>query len=71
MDTGTTAVKVRHDGVVRARYDSGDSIKDQNDAWMFILKHQPHSVNYARRHGGWKIVTVSPDGTEHRADDSS
>jgi hypothetical protein len=65
-DTGTRAVEVRHNGEVKARYDSGDSIKDQNDAWMHILKHQPHSVDYARRYGGWTIVIISAAGAEHK-----
>ena len=66
MDTETGAVEVRHDGEVKARYDSGDRIKDHNDAWIYILKHQAQSVDYAMRFGGWKIVAISPDVGEHR-----
>jgi hypothetical protein len=66
VDTERGTVEVRHDGEVKARYDSGDSIKDQNDAWMYILKHQPHSVDYAKRYGGWTIVIISAAGTDHR-----
>jgi hypothetical protein len=65
MDTETGAVEVRHDGEVKARYDSGDSIKDHNDAWMHILRHQGQSVDYAMRFGGWAIVSISPDEGGH------
>jgi hypothetical protein len=65
-DTETAAVEVRHNGEVKASYDSGDSIKDHNDAWIYILKHQSQSVDYATRYGGWQIAIVSPDGTQHR-----
>jgi hypothetical protein len=31
-----------------------------------ILKHQPHSVDYAKGYGGWTIVIISAAGTEHK-----
>jgi len=29
-----------------------------NECFYYILKHQPQSVNWATKHGGWKIEQV-------------
>lgn len=56
--------EVRHDREVRARFSSPDQVKNANDAFTFILKHQGQSVYHAVRFEGWSIVDISPDGSE-------
>lgn len=40
---------VRQDGVIKSVNDT------ENDAWLFVLKAQGQSVDYALTHGGWTI----------------
>jgi len=35
----------------------------ENEAFMWLLDHQPHSVMHALRYEGWQIVEVGEDGS--------
>lgn len=40
------------------------ALDDENDAWVYIQKHQGQSVDYAMRWGGWGVESAEvPDDT--------
>jgi hypothetical protein len=47
-----TKVLLTQDGKVKA------VCPTHNDAWMRLLKIQPHSTLYAQKYGGWKMVPM-------------
>ena len=51
-------VLVKRDNETQASFNSGDDAADQNAAWLFILKNQPMSVDWAIRYEGWEITTA-------------
>jgi hypothetical protein len=53
---------VKRDGVVQAEFEGDDPVKNNNDAWIWLLKHQPMSVDWAMRYEGWEIVDLPAEG---------
>ena len=64
MTSDITAVEVRRDGEMKARFETGDLTADHNAAFKYIMKHQGMSVSWAMRYEGWSIVEIAPGGTE-------
>lgn len=48
---GTATYNVTHDGEMRY-----EGTKDQ--CWVFILRHQSQSVDWAMKYEGWKITNI-------------
>ncbi len=48
---------IKRDGQVVA------TVEDSNEAFKYILDHQPFSVGYAIRYGGYRVL--AEDGTMH------
>jgi hypothetical protein len=49
-------VQVKRDGEIQSTFDTGDAVKNTNQAWVWVLKHQPMSVDWALRYEGWEIT---------------
>lgn len=49
-------VQVQRDGETRKTFDSGDPVRDQNDAFEWLLRAQPQSVHWATTYEGWEIT---------------
>lgn len=54
------AVQVKRDGAVQETFNSPDPVKNSNDAFAWLLKHQGQSVDHATRHEGWEITDPAP-----------
>ena len=51
--------EVRHDGITLAVFTGPRS---HNEAFAWLLRHQPHSVHYATSFEGYSIVEVRASG---------
>lgn len=55
------AVDVRRDGKTLETFQGADAV---NDAFRWLLRHQPMSTDWAIQHEGYSVVARYPDGTE-------
>lgn len=55
------SVYVKRDGTVQKTFSSGDDTQDSNDAFEWLLKNQPQSVDWATRYEGWEITEPAPE----------
>jgi hypothetical protein len=55
------AVDVRRDGRTLETFQGPDAA---NDAFAWLLRHQPMSTDWAIKYEGYSIVERYPDGTE-------
>jgi uncharacterized Zn finger protein (UPF0148 family) len=59
-----SVVQVRRNGRVLETF-YGE--RADNEAYEWLLKHQPQSWDYAKRYGGYSVVRVFADGSETNA----
>src|SRR5215471_19463979 len=58
-------IEVRRDGETQETFASGDWARDQNDAFKWLLRHQPMSTDWAQKYEGWSVDAVpDPPDTE-------
>lgn len=58
MPAGT--VQVRRDGIVQETFSDGDPVQNSNAAFIWLLRNQGQSVDWAVRHEGWEITRPAP-----------
>lgn len=63
-------VQVKRDGIVQETFRSPDPVRNSNDAFAWLLRHQGQSVDWAIKHEGWEITDPQSGPSGHYHDPS-